>query len=224
MLNEKNNSFELACYNENIDLVVSMIKKEKEEHAYYVFCLIQKAFIIASKNSKGADNMNHGLYGSCRKGDMDMINLMIDKGANYWNLGLQGACKGGHMNIVLLMIEKGANDWNGGLISACKGGHINIVLFMIEKGANDIYSAFYCACIRGHIDIIQFLFTYGADEWIIFGLETACRGEQIHVVKFMIKKGVRHLNHALNIAYKTGNDEIIQYLLENGAIYNSEHD
>ncbi len=54
-----------------------------------------------------------------------------------WNWGLYGACKGGNINIINMMIDKGAYDWNWGLDGACKGGHIDIVKMMIANGADN---------------------------------------------------------------------------------------
>ena len=43
---------------------------------------------------------------ACYRGNIDLVNLMIEKGANRWNYGLYGACRGGHIDIVNLMIKK----------------------------------------------------------------------------------------------------------------------
>ena len=39
---------------------------------------------------------------------------MIQIGATDWNWGLYGACKGGHREIMELMIQKGANNCSCG--------------------------------------------------------------------------------------------------------------
>ena len=70
---------------------------------------------------------------------MNIIKLIIEKGVDL-EYGLYGACKSGHMNIINLMIEKGASDWNWGLSNACQGSDIDIVKFLIEKGATECWN------------------------------------------------------------------------------------
>ena len=88
------------------------------------------------------DNVNSGLRYACRRGHIDLVQLMIDKGATIWNLGLEEACWGGHLDPAKLMIVKGATNWDRGLSEACKMRHLDLVQLMIEKGATNLKKYF----------------------------------------------------------------------------------
>jgi ankyrin repeat protein len=49
-------------------------------------------------------------------------------------MGLYGACRGGHLDIVDLVIALGATDYDWGLHLACQRGHLDIALLLINKG------------------------------------------------------------------------------------------
>ena len=56
------------------------------------------------------DSFSDGGLFNKEKRALSHIKSMIDKGANDWNGGLYHACYRGNIDIVNLMIEKGAND------------------------------------------------------------------------------------------------------------------
>ena len=52
----------------------------------------------------------------CEFGSMNLVRRwMFGKEPN-WKSGLFGACKGGHMDIINLMISNGAGNWDGGFM------------------------------------------------------------------------------------------------------------
>ena len=53
------------------------------------------------------------------------------------NWGLWGACRSGHIDLVELMISRGADDLNGRLKIACHMGHRYLVKYLIQKGATE---------------------------------------------------------------------------------------
>jgi ankyrin repeat protein len=59
---------------------------------------------------------------------------------------------------------------------------------MIEKGADNWNRGLDGACFGGHLDIVKFMIEKGANEWNR-GLFYACYGGHLDIVKFLIEKG-----------------------------------
>jgi hypothetical protein len=140
---------------------------------------------------KRANDWNMGLYGACRGGHMEIVNLMIKKGANKWNWGFRWACQCGHLEIVKLLIDKGADEWNEGLRWACEGSRH----FDFENSG--------CSA-NTRLEIINLMIEKGADYWN-GGLESACYGGNLEIVKLMIEKGANSWNSGLYSACYGGN-------------------
>lgn len=130
-----------ACYGENMDIINRLIDMNSFPHRYYY----------------DYDCWDSGLRGACRRGNINIVRLMIGKGASDWNGGLTSACDGGNFDIVRLMVEKGANSWNDGFEGACFSGNIDIVRLMIKGGANDWSKGLNIARGHGHADLTEFL-------------------------------------------------------------------
>lgn len=111
-------------------------------------------------------NGNKELYLACEKGNMELVQLLIEKeGANDYNNGLDGACRNGNMEIIKYLIKKGANNYNQGLCGASRNGNLEVVELMIEKGANSYDRPLYLACqsqSEKNIEIVRLLMEKGA--------------------------------------------------------------
>lgn len=180
------------------DFVREKVEKYKHSNVNDFKDLIQNGEYIAIKyllfeSRKNKKILNNCLEWACKKGDEDLIALMIEKGANDWNQGLEGACYGGKMDPALSMIEKGAHKWGWGLHAACYGGNMDLALLMIEKGANTWNECFYAVCYGGNMDLTLLMIEKGANNWN-WGLVGACEGRNKELVLLMIKKGADNWN------------------------------
>ncbi len=72
------------------------------------------------------------------------------------------------------------------------------------------------ACEGGHIDIIKFMIEKGAHGWNM-GLHYACLGGHLDIVKFVIEKGANCWNWGLEGACNGGHIDIVKFLIEKGA-------
>lgn len=139
-------------------------------------------------------NWNPGLYGACRRGDMETVQLMISKGANGWEDAFIRACIGGNLEIVKLMMSKDVSEfaekWLFGFEKACKKGHFEIVQLLIEKGFNDLYMGLRMACEKGHIKIVQLLLSITKKD-ITFGngLFDSCKNGHLEITRLLINNG-----------------------------------
>ena len=141
-----------------------------------------------------------GLKYGCYSGSSEIVNLMIKMGASNWNKGLKWACKGNQKKMVDLMFEKGANNLVMGLKGACRGNQKEMVNLMMEKGVWDWRNGLASACLSGSIELVKFMYDKAAS---------------LTDRRYDIGLGV-----VLEYAYRGGNEEIIQYLIEKGAEYN----
>ena len=125
--------------------------------------------------SKGADDLDHAMWGAAEGGHKDLIDYLINRDQQIqvtynWNWGLNGAAIGGYRDLIEFFIYKGADDWNRGLDGAVIGGHKDLVEFFIYKGADDWNRGMEMAAIGGHKDLVNFLLLkeqrIGIQEWM----------------------------------------------------------
>jgi ankyrin repeat protein len=130
---------------------------------------------------------NHGLYGACRSGRKEVVELMIHYGADDWNLGLNGACVSGNRDVIELMMQNGADDVNLGLRSACVGGHLDIVKMMIDRGASNLNEGLRNACFYNNVDVVRYLVGEGAVCYS--SLKYACYHGLVDIVRMLLDGG-----------------------------------
>jgi len=107
---------------------------------------------------------------------------------NWIEYGLYGACKGGHKDLVDLMITDDILSLNWGLHGACEGGHKELAELLLAWGAYDHNWGLYSACLGGHKELAELMITVGA-EYFDLGLRGACEGGHKELIKLMIDKG-----------------------------------
>lgn len=66
---------------------------------------------------------------------------MMNKGANDWECGLYNGCRKGHVDVVELMVSKGVVEWKNrqiilerGFGYACKSNCTNVIRWLINYG------------------------------------------------------------------------------------------
>ena len=72
------------------------------------------------------------------------------------------------------------------------------------------------ACRGGHMDIIKLIIEKGAQNWHC-GFHGACLGDHIDIVKFLIKKGFNDWNGGLSYACYDNNLDIVKLMIKKGA-------
>ncbi len=209
-----------ACKSDNKDLVEYILSiiyfvYNHSENAFNIACQRGNIEIINFLINDGYYNYNNGLEGACEGGHNEVIKIMITLGATDYNGGLVGACRGGHNDIIKIMIDLGATDYNGGLVGACRGGHIEIVNLMISLGANEYNLGLENASRGGHIEIVKLMISLGATNYT-GGLIYAVFNHDIEIVKMMIELGENSFNEILEY---TENIDIAKLAIKNGATY-----
>ena len=108
--------------------------------------------------------------------------------------------------------------WDYQLMAACEF-RVNEALKLLKNkdiGAN--INVLQIACTNNCIEIVDSLINKFSHEWIAeWGMEMACRGGHINIIKLMIKKGANNWNWGLAIACKFYYQEVVKLMIENGA-------
>ncbi len=124
----------------------------------------------------------------------DRLSIIKSVYHKYWiEHGLYGACKGGHKDLVELIANDDMFSLNWGLQGACEGGHKELAELMLARGAYDHTLSLYSACLGGHKELAELMITIGA-EYFDLGLRGACEGGHKELIKLMIDKGAKECN------------------------------
>lgn len=159
--------------------------------------------------------------GMCRKGDLEIVNIMVDNEFTQLDDGFRHACIGGHLEIVKLMIDMGSKDWNDGANHACQNEHMKLLKFLIEKGATEYDLYLHSVCCYGDMELMQFIIDRCEKENYILdwkgGLRGALKGGYSDIVRLMLKyaSDIKHDKEFLNESLCDNNscDVDISYLL-----------
>src|SRR5579872_1285340 len=106
----------------------------------------------------------------------------------------------------------------------CKEGNIEQVLRKIEQLLrNDQTPFLFClnyglegACTGGHLDIVKLLISKGANCWN-FALPCACESGNVDIVELLISKGAYNWNGGLYSACYAGHFGMIELMISKGA-------
>jgi ankyrin repeat protein len=184
---------------------------------------------------KGADINARGSYNSSAicaasaHGHIDIMKLLLENGADVNVQGPVGfipLISAFQKDALQLLLENGAYvnsaserlEGNNALIEASERGYKDIIQLLLDNGAdvnsNDgYYNALFLATERGDIESVQLLFDYGAN----FGPPNILPGQDLPLYPIG-----RYYSNALDAASRCGHEEIMQLLLERGAIWADE--
>lgn len=183
---------------------------------------------------------------ACEKGEIEVVNKLLDAGANP-NDGIHYAAQEGHKDVINLLLERGAEvdckeNWScTALHVASASGNLDIVKLLLDKGAqiNEINHASETALIivlevmfpnEKHTELIKFLVDKGANvnatdrsgqSAILYAVDK----EDIETVKLLCRYGARVGKiqgfskdyTALTSACARHNPQMVKLLLEAGA-------
>lgn len=215
----------------------------REEFAGACHSISNRDFIkkYIKSNLLKDDDLRSALYRSCRKGNIDVFQLLFkqkrvieifenDVDPDWsWNRLFGVACEGGNTEIIRMLGERGVvKDWGQGLCEACANGNMENVQYVIEKGADNWNGGLYFACGGGHMEIIKLMLQ--KKEYSIENLEDAfrraCESNQIDVIRFMMKLIIEkggvfddneYWNDILHDACYDGHLETVKFVIEQGA-------
>lgn len=176
--------------------------------------------------SKGATDMEGGLNAAVESDCKELIQFFICKGAKDWNSAMRMAAENCHVHLVHDFISKGANDWNCGLNHSCMAKEetcaLQLVKYFISRGARDLKSAIYTASLKGYETVVAYLISKGARDWH-WGLQGAAVGNCLKLVKYFIGRGANNLKLAFINGCKSGNAEIVKFLLQSGVSMDDDY-
>lgn len=171
----------------------------------------------------------------CENGDINEVKAIVISGAitKYDCETLCCAFRGGNIELIDLIYKmcKKTNNrcdlhdmWLCGIECACKKGNLQTVKWYVNGSSNKklfppynfFENCLQHACQSGNIHLVNFIINKGVKNWN-FGLNGACIGGHIEIVKYMISKGANQLDHALVYACKGGHTKIAEFIAEQGA-------
>ena len=160
--------------------------------------------------------------------------------------GLHLSAQNGHYDIVDLIIQVNADvdcemvDGSTPMLLAAEGGHVNIIKFLLTNNADishenyDGLQAIHLASRKGHLGVIELLHKNQTDinARCVDGstpLMLAVLSDSLHCVKYLLLNGanpevarIEDKWRAIHLAVLTGNNDILQTLVNRGVELNSK--
>lgn len=180
----------------------------------------QNIEIIRFLIKKGAKDFNSGLVEACWMGYLEAVKLMLQMGANNWQEAFEHASRNGNMEIIRLIlgIEGFVPNWQGGLHEAFRRGNMDVIQFMIENylKENPEYlpwnDGLMFACSNGNLELAELMVQFGTGPFDGVSLIYACNEDQIEMIKFLIRNGVKITSDRI---YKNYRIFVKRYLEDN---------
>lgn len=172
----------------------------------------------ANPNDKRLESGDSPLHEAAYNGHVDALALLIKYGGHVDNVTASGwsplmcASEGGHLKVVELLIKHKADihikeeDDTTALWLASQGGHVKIMELLLSKGAaqDNALSTdrrpIHQAAQGGHLEAVKLLKEYGA------AIDEICKGDEV----------IKQIT-PLWIASQCGHEDVVLFLLENGA-------
>lgn len=219
-----------ACLGENEKMIKFVLTKPIMDINLVLFDYIAKSYekrntvnydIIEILIEAGANRFNNILCYGADVNNKEIIDLMIDLGANFFDGGLKFACKNNNETLIDFFIEKKANLQDG-FEGACMGGHLDLAKKIYGTGLIEydefLFEEMSLACEYGHKNIVDFLIEIHTNYAIYdYGLEGACKGNNMEMVEYMIKCGTTNFDYGLKGACDGNNIEMAKLMIEYGA-------
>ncbi|KAL6636217.1 ankyrin repeat-containing domain protein [Neocallimastix sp. 'constans'] len=209
------------------------------------YLIEQKGADINKVSNKGITP----IFNACLSGNENLVKYLIGLGADINKECISGetplfyACSGKNEDLVKYLIEeKGAdinkeNDYGQtSLFDACESGNENIVKYLIENGAdinkeNERWETpIFSACLSRNENLIKYLIEQGADlnredEEGETVLSSVYSWGNEKLMKYIIEYDTNiDINEELLKACKNINEDLVKYLIENGADINIKND
>lgn len=208
---------------------------------------IEVVKILLNNGADINDSSSHSPLGAaCAEGQLEIVQFLLDRGVDDKALQgttvtnpLRAAAGGGYTEIVKLLLARGADPNSMGhfhrtpLQAAASSGHMEIVQVLLNYGANanlwpDGRSPNILEEVAedNHVEVMRTLLDHGV-HWRLYGIRalwTACSHGNEEIVRMLLAKGLTPnvtmdpcSGSALNVAVKSGHNDIVQMLIKHGA-------
>lgn len=156
-------------------------------------CILCMSFLHTVET---ADGLHILLFQACNSGNINVVNLIIEYGNKFhvewdWNEALEIACADGSIKVAKLLVKYGADNFNTCLMEACMFGQSKTIKYMIDCGGTVLKSHMYYVCATGDLSLVKYYLSKLSVEMFDLkeGLEGACKGGNIKIVKLLLKRG-----------------------------------
>jgi len=178
------------------------------------------------------DGVDNDLFGlACKKGQTEIVRLMLSNGKFAYNSAFQDACFFGHEEIARMLIERGVDPSaqnNSAIESAIEGYNMNIVRLLADVlPEKDLNNALCFACGSGHMEIVRLLLDLPPERGVNpaanenAALRIACDVGRTEIVRLLLnlplEKGVDPAaleNTAIRQACTNGHIGVVRLLLD----------
>lgn len=161
------------------------------------------------------------LWACCDDNNVSFLKYMINNFPVDVSEGFKFSCeKGNIVNVEYLLSLKLSKDLvNQGFVYSCRSGNLDLVKLFTIVDKKLLRDGFKESCFEGHLHIIEYLSTRVDKEHYNSGLISACKGNNIDAVKYLVSIGANKFNLALEFFSEMSNPsiEIADYLLSMGA-------
>jgi ankyrin repeat protein len=110
-------------------------------------------------------DLNPALADAAYRGNLDLVNQLIQAGATDVTTALSRAAFDGHQDVVRALLRRDHVNPNPALESAAYGGHIDIIRDLLAAGATAVNPALIGAAIGDHLDAVKLLVSAGANNF-----------------------------------------------------------
>ena len=156
-----------------------------------------------------------------------MVILLIKKGANINSFPIiQRAISDKNFDIINFLIDNGADINNGPIIRDLIFNHeFQLAKKIIEKGVDlNNGSVLYAACRECNIEMVKLLLEKGLNPNDYKSLKIACKKNNLPIIKLLVDHGAdiknnNYLIKSLKGEYKKATLQVLQYLLQKGAVF-----
>ena len=161
---------------------------------------------------------NKCLRWAAKKGDIYILNVMLNAGADDYDGAFIMAAQSGNREIMNLMIEKGADAYGEAAAAAAYGGHMDIVQEMYKLdvnkfGASNIQGVAVMAAKGGYIDIYDWAIKNGAENNKLT-LVAAFEGKNMDMVDFLLATVDINIGEGIAAAARSGSLKILKAFVE----------
>jgi ankyrin repeat protein len=201
--------------------------------------LVKKALDEGSYVNLRDAQGNFPLHYAARYGFYDIVCILVDKEAavhmknKTGSTALSLACEHGHLEVVKYLLSKGAkiddlnNERESPLMLACKNQHLDMVKFLMENGASLSINSylmmqlFSSSVTQRNYDLVEMLLSREIAPTTSDIFEV-CQNGDLRMLRMFAERGINvncssEGKSSLSYASENGHNELVQFLLANGA-------
>ena len=155
---------------------------------------------------------NSAIDTAAKCGSYRIAKMLFDAGAELTRDTLSSAISSGNEDLIELILDRGG-DPNGAINTAAKCGSYRIAKMLFDAGAHLTCDTLFLATESENEDLVGLILDKGADPSSI--LDTAARDGKYERVKMLFDAGAQLTRDILPSAILSGNEDLIDLILEN---------